>query len=132
MTAIENPFDRRLLFDHPDPYPLFAMLRQSQLVLATTHQGRPTFLLTKYDDCLAALQDAETYSSRSNAEAGQVLRDGHLTPDFLLRSVPEELCARYRREGMGVVEVPRTPSGKIKKVVLREALRAEYERGDDR
>jgi cytochrome P450 len=68
-----NPFDRRLLFDHPDPYPLFAMLRQSQPVFATTHQGRPTFLLTRYDDCLAALKDAETYSSRSNAEAGQVL-----------------------------------------------------------
>ena len=83
MTSIESQFDRRLLFDHPDPYPLFAMLRQSQPVLATTHEGRPTFLLTKYDDCLAALQDAETYSSRSNAEAGQVLgrtvleMDGH-------------------------------------------------------
>jgi len=68
-----NPFERQLLFDHPDPYPLFAMLRQSQPVFATTHQGRPTFLLTKYDDCLATLKDAETYSSRSNAEAGQVL-----------------------------------------------------------
>lgn len=73
MTSIESQFDRRLLFDHPDPYPLFATLRQTQPVLATTHEGRPTFLLTKYDDCLAALQDAETYSSGSNAEAGQVL-----------------------------------------------------------
>ena len=73
MESSENPFDRRLLYDHPDPYPLFAMLRQSQPVFATTHQGRTTFLLTKYDDCLAALKDAETYSSRSNAEAGQVL-----------------------------------------------------------
>jgi cytochrome P450 len=73
VTSIESQFDRRVLFDHPDPYPLFAMLRQSQPVLATTHEGRPTFLLTKYDDCLAALHDAETYSSRSNAEAGQVL-----------------------------------------------------------
>ena len=49
------------------------MLRESQPVLATEHLGRPTFMLTRYDDCLAALKDAETFSSRSNAEAGQVL-----------------------------------------------------------
>jgi cytochrome P450 len=73
VEASANPFDRRLLFDHPDPYPLFRMLRQSQPVFATQHLGRPTFLLTTYDDCLMALKDAETYSSRSNAEAGQVL-----------------------------------------------------------
>jgi len=73
VEASANPFDRRLLFDHPDPYPLFRMLRQSQPVFATEHLGRPTFLLTTYDDCLMALKDAETYSSRSNAEAGQVL-----------------------------------------------------------
>src|SRR5262245_44400577 len=70
---MESPFDRRLLFDHPDPYPLFAALRRSQPVFATSHLGRPTFLLTRYDDCLSALKDAETYSSRSNVEAGQVL-----------------------------------------------------------
>ena len=73
MEAPANPFDRQLLFDHPDPYPIFRMLRQSQPVFATQHLGRPTFLLTTYDDCLMALKDAETYSSRSNAEAGQVL-----------------------------------------------------------
>ncbi len=73
MTSTDDPFDRRLLFDHPDPYPLFAALRASQPVFATSHLGRPTFLLTTYDDCLAALKDAETFSSRSNAEAGQVL-----------------------------------------------------------
>lgn len=49
------------------------MLRQSQPVFETRHLGRPTFLLTTYDDCLMALKDAETFSSRSNAEAGQVL-----------------------------------------------------------
>ena len=73
MEASANPFDRKLLFDHPDPYPLFQMLRQSQPVFETRHLDRPTFLLTRYDDCLAALKDAETFSSRSNAEAGQVL-----------------------------------------------------------
>lgn len=73
MEEPANPFDRKLLFDHPDPYPLFQMLRQSQPVFETRHLGRPTFLLTTYDDCLAVLKDTETYSSRSNAEAGQVL-----------------------------------------------------------
>ena len=71
--SLPEPFDPKLLFDHPDPYPLFQMLRQSQPVFETRHLGRPTFLLTTYDDCLAALKDAETYSSRSNREAGQVL-----------------------------------------------------------
>jgi cytochrome P450 len=61
------------LFDHPDPYPMFAMLRASQPVLAAEQFGRRTFLLTRYDDCLAALRDDEAFSSRSNAEAGQVL-----------------------------------------------------------
>jgi hypothetical protein len=46
-------------------------LGRSQPVFAAEHAGRPIFLLTKYDDCLAALKDAETYSARSNAEAGQ-------------------------------------------------------------
>ncbi|MGH6953488.1 MAG: hypothetical protein ACREGL_04855, partial [Alphaproteobacteria bacterium] len=73
MDSTEHPLDRKFLFDHPDPYPLFRELRRSQPVFAADHGGRPIFLLTKYDDCLAALKDAETYSSRSNAEAGQVL-----------------------------------------------------------
>jgi cytochrome P450 len=67
----DRPFDRRFLFDHPDPYPMFGELGRSQPVFAAEHAGRPIFLLTKYDDCLAALKDAESYSSRSNAEAGQ-------------------------------------------------------------
>jgi cytochrome P450 len=30
-------------------------------------------VLTKYDDCFAVLKDAETYSSRSNAEVGKIM-----------------------------------------------------------
>ena len=45
MSSGDGQFDRRMLFDHPDPYPLFAMLRRTQPVLATTHEGRPTFML---------------------------------------------------------------------------------------
>src|SRR5262245_37141422 len=35
--------------------------------------NRVAFVLTKYDDCFAVLKDAETYSSRSNAEVGKVM-----------------------------------------------------------
>jgi cytochrome P450 len=66
-------FDPKLLFEHPDPYPMFAMLRQSNPVFATTFINRPGWVVTKYDDCLAILKDADTYSSRSNAEVGKVM-----------------------------------------------------------
>jgi len=59
---------------------MFAMLRASQPVLAAEQFGRRTFLLTRYDDCLAALKDDEAFSSRSNAEAGQVLGRGRVRP----------------------------------------------------
>ena len=47
MAPGDSGFDSRLLFDHPDPYPMFAMLRASQPVLEAEQFGRRTFLLTK-------------------------------------------------------------------------------------
>src|SRR5262245_20109335 len=70
-TSVE--FDPQLLFDHPDPYPMFAMLRQSQPVMRSEFMNRVSWVLTKYDDCLAVLKDADTYSSRSNAEVGKIM-----------------------------------------------------------
>ena len=35
--------------------------------------NRTSWVLTKYDDCFAVLKDAETYSSRSNAEVGKIM-----------------------------------------------------------
>ena len=71
MEAAAVEFDPQMLFDHPDPYPMFAMLRQTQPVMRSVFMNRTSWVLTKYDDCLAVLKDAETYSSRSNAEVGK-------------------------------------------------------------
>ena len=35
--------------------------------------NRVSWVVTKYDDCLAILKDSETFSSRSNAEVGKVM-----------------------------------------------------------
>jgi cytochrome P450 len=73
MEAVAAEFDPQMLFDHPDPYPMFAMLRQSQPVMRSEFMNRTSWVLTKYDDCLAVLKDSDTYSSRSNAEVGKVM-----------------------------------------------------------
>lgn len=66
-------FDPQLIFDHPDPYPLFAMLRNTSPVLRTEFANRVAWVVTRYDDCLAILKDPETYSSASNREVGRVM-----------------------------------------------------------
>ncbi len=71
MENLAAAFDPQLLFDHPDPYPLFAALRQTQPVARIEMLLRPSYVVTKYDDCLAVLKDAETFSSRANAEVGK-------------------------------------------------------------
>ena len=74
---VEQPsasdFDLQSLFDHPDPYPLFAALRASDPVMRFDTPRRRGYMVTRYDDCLAILKDPDTFSSRSNAEAGRVL-----------------------------------------------------------
>jgi len=35
--------------------------------------NRMSWVLTKYDDCLVVLKDAEAYSSKSNAEVGKIM-----------------------------------------------------------
>jgi cytochrome P450 len=66
-------FDPQMIFDHPDPYPMFAMMRSSMPVMRVEFMNRVAYTVTKYDDCLAVLKDSETYSSRSNAEVGKVM-----------------------------------------------------------
>ncbi len=73
MDVTGADFDPQLLFDHPDPYPMFAMLRQSQPVMRSEFANRITWVVTKYDDCHAILKDADSFSSRSNAEVGKVM-----------------------------------------------------------
>ena len=66
-------FDPQMIFDHPDPYPMFAMMRASTPVMRIEFMNRVAVAVTKYDDCVTVLKDAETYSSRSNAEVGKVM-----------------------------------------------------------
>jgi cytochrome P450 len=73
MDVTGADFSPEFMFDHPDPYPMFAMLRQSQPVMRAEFMNRVAWVLTKYDDCLAVLKDAETNSSRSNAEVGKIM-----------------------------------------------------------
>lgn len=72
-TGHRNDFDPQLIFDHPDPYPLFAMLRNTSPVLRTEFANRVAWVVTRYDDCLAILKDPDTYSSASNREVGRVM-----------------------------------------------------------
>jgi cytochrome P450 len=73
MDVTGADFDPQMLFDHPDPYPMFAMLRQTQPVMRSEFANRIAWVVTKYDDCLAILKDADTFSSRSNAEVGKIM-----------------------------------------------------------
>jgi cytochrome P450 len=66
-------FDPQMLFDHPDPYPMFAMMRATTPVMRIEFMNRVAYTVTKYDDCVTVLKDADTYSSRSNAEVGKVM-----------------------------------------------------------
>lgn len=61
------------LFDFPDPYPLFASLRQSSPVLKVHQFRRDTYMITRYDDVVAVLRDNDTYSSRSNEQLTEVM-----------------------------------------------------------
>ena len=100
MEVTGADFSPEFMFDHPDPYPMFAMLRQSQPVMRAEFMNRIAYVLTKYDDCFAVLKDSETYSSRSNAEVGKIMgrtrdRDGRRrsTP-AIARSSSASSCRR--------------------------------------
>ncbi|MCW5893092.1 MAG: cytochrome P450 [bacterium] len=73
MEPSSSEFDPQLLFDHPDPYPMFAMLREANPVFRSEFMTRVAYVVTRYDDCLAILKDGETFSSKSNAEVGKVM-----------------------------------------------------------
>ena len=52
---------------------MFAMMRASMPVMRVEFMNRVAYTVTKYDDCMAVLKDADLYSSRSNAEVGKVM-----------------------------------------------------------
>jgi cytochrome P450 len=61
------------MFDFPDPYPMFAEMRRTTPVSHITFMNRSSYVVTRYDDVLAVLRDADTYSSRANAEVGKYM-----------------------------------------------------------
>jgi len=63
-------FDPQMIFDHPDPYPMFAMMRASMPVMRVEFMNRIAYSVAKYDDCLAVLKDADTYQIMDPEELG--------------------------------------------------------------
>lgn len=66
-------FDPALMFDFPDPYPLFAEMRRTEPVKQLVVMNRRTTVVTRYADVWTVLRDAETFSSRGNAEVGKFM-----------------------------------------------------------
>jgi len=73
MDDLSAAFDPQMIFDFPDPYPLFAALRRNTPVTSFQMPHRETTVVTRYDDVRAVLHDGETYSSRANAEVGKFM-----------------------------------------------------------
>ena len=73
MEDLVSVFDPQGMFDFPDPYPLFAELRRTNPVTSFQFLNRLSYVVTRYDDVRAVLQDGETYSSRANAEVGHYM-----------------------------------------------------------
>ena len=73
MDDLVTAFTPEAMFDFPDPYPLFAGLRHSNPVLRAQTVNRLSWVVSRYDDVLTVLRDAETYSSRANAEVGRYM-----------------------------------------------------------
>src|SRR5438128_1599735 len=71
MDDLAAAFDPQLMFDFPDPYPMFAEMRHAQPVAHFTMLGRENYVVTRYDDVWAVLRDGDTYSSRANWEVGK-------------------------------------------------------------
>jgi len=68
-----NDVDSRALFGGsimdpvPDPYRVYAQLRNEQPVVRMKGWMDASHFITRYEDVVAALKDAETYSARGNA-----------------------------------------------------------------
>ena len=73
MDDAAAAFDPQMMFDFPDPYPMFAELRRTTPVHRIEMFGRASWLVTRYDDVQAVLRDGDTFSSRANAEVGRFM-----------------------------------------------------------
>jgi cytochrome P450 len=73
MDNASTAFAPEVMFDFPDPYPLFADMRRSQPVAYVEMVSRSSYVVTRYDDVLTILRDGDTFSSRANAEVGKYM-----------------------------------------------------------
>ena len=73
MDDVSAAFDPQLMFDFPDPYPMFAEMRRTDPVAHVSMMNRESYVLTRYDDVAAVLRDGDTYSSRANAEVSKFM-----------------------------------------------------------
>jgi len=73
MDDVAAAFDPQLMFDFPDPYPMFAEMRRATPVAHVTMMTRESWIVTRYDDVWTVLHDGETYSSRANAEVSRFM-----------------------------------------------------------
>jgi pulcherriminic acid synthase len=71
MEQPTEAFDPKNLFDFPDPYPMFAMMRATQPVSFVQMMNRESYLVSRYDDAYDVLRDNELFSSRANFEVGK-------------------------------------------------------------
>ena len=71
--AASTGFSSKDLFDFPDPYPMFAVFRQSSPVFLAQSMQRDTWLVSRYDDVSRVLRDSEIFSSRANAQMQDVM-----------------------------------------------------------
>jgi cytochrome P450 len=73
MADLAAAFDPQMMFDFPDPYPMFAEMRRSDPVAHVRMMNRESFVVTRYDDVSAVLRDGDLFSSRANAEVGKFM-----------------------------------------------------------
>jgi len=73
VDDVASAFDPQLMFDFPDPYPMFAEMRRTNPVAHVAMMNRESYVLTRYDDVWSVLRDGDTYSSRANAEVGKFM-----------------------------------------------------------
>jgi cytochrome P450 len=71
MEDAASAFDPQLMFDFPDPYPMFAEMRRTTPVSVVKVANRTSAVVTRYDDVAAVLKDSDTFSSRANAEVSK-------------------------------------------------------------
>src|SRR5262245_20099773 len=73
MDDVSSAFDPQLMFDFPDPYPMFAEMRRTDPVSHVSMMNRESYVVTRYDDVAAVLKDGDLFSSRANAEVSKFM-----------------------------------------------------------